>query len=566
METNAMDRRTFLGAGALLGGALAGNALWGCTPQTSLGSTEGASTEKQEKTSSPSGTANEESWYGTEPETPDVSETLDVDVLVCGAGHSGVACAAVLGAKGVSNTLVVEKNPTIGTGRTYIGAIDTTAQKAADAKCDKMTAVNELARYASNRCDEQLLKLWADRSGEAIDFFADELAEFGITHVAETDLGEGRHGYYDCPNVHTKFIVPDDENYLPYLQQKAEDYGVTFRFDTPLVKLLKDNDKVVGAIVGSEDNGCIQVNAKKGVVLACGGYANDPELLQKLNPVGQETVVLDTSQAGDTGDAIKAGIWAGGFKDAVASAMVFDRAIGNPGIKGGYPYEGSGFFMNFGSQPFLRVTYNGKRFCNEAAPYDFTLHSAWVASPEHICCVLWDANYYENAEAFHTLGCSRIVPSNASPATGEGGGKAAMDATLEMYADTIQKADTLEELAEKLGIPSDTLVATVDRYNELAEKGVDEDFGKPARDLIALKTPPFYGVPLGGSLLTTMDGLRINSNLQVLNQADYEPIEGLYAIGDTSGGFFCNNYPELYVGVASGRSLTWAYLAALELA
>ena len=81
METNAMDRRTFLGAGALLGGALAGNALWGCTPQTSLGSTEGASTEKQEKTSSPSGTANEESWYGTEPETPDVSETLDVDAV-----------------------------------------------------------------------------------------------------------------------------------------------------------------------------------------------------------------------------------------------------------------------------------------------------------------------------------------------------------------------------------------------------------------------------------------------------------------------------------------------------
>lgn len=122
----------------------------------------------------------------------------------------------------MSNTLVVEKNPTIGTGRMYIGAIDTAAQKAADAKCDKMTAVNELARYASNRCDEQLLKLWADRSGEAIDFLADELAEFGITHVAETDLGEGRHGYYDCPNVHTKFIIPDNENYLPYLRRRPK--------------------------------------------------------------------------------------------------------------------------------------------------------------------------------------------------------------------------------------------------------------------------------------------------------------------------------------------------------
>ena len=289
-------------------------------------------------------------------------------------------------------------------------------------------------------------------------------------------------------------------------------------------------------------------------------------MLRQLNPVGQETVILDTSQTGNVGDGIKAGIWAGGLKDAVPTAMIFDRAIGAPGISGGYPYQGAGFFMNFGSQPFLRTTTKGERFCNEAAPYDFTLHSAWVASPEHICYTFWDANYYANAEAFNTVGCSRIVPSTSIPETGEGGGKAAMDATLEMYGELIQKADTWEELAEKLGIPSDSLVKTIKRYNEMCEKGVDEDFGKDASDMIALQTPPFYGTALGGSLLTTMDGLRINTDLSVLNAQSYEPIKGLYAIGDTSGGFFCNNYPELYVGLASGRSLTWAYLVAKSVA
>jgi succinate dehydrogenase/fumarate reductase flavoprotein subunit len=552
-----MNRRSFLGIVAALGATAAGSSLVGCSPG---GSTTGSSTPEEKAYAVDSA----EQWYGSAPtiSDADVVETIEVDVLVCGSGHSGTACAMTLGSLEAGKVLVIEKNATVGVGRTYIGAIDTTAQKEAGANCDKLYAVNDLARYASNRCDERLLKLWADNSGEAIDFMASELAEYGITHVAETDRGEGYHGIYEMPNVHTKFIVPENGNFLTYMQQKAEGYGVEFRFETPLVSLIKDDSGKVAGAYAKTAEGYLKINAGKGVILATGGYANDADLLQKLNPVGQETVILDTSATGNAGDGIKAGIWAGGIKDAVPTAMIFDRGIGAPRIRGGYPYEGAGFFMNFGSQPFLRTTYRGERFCNEAAPYDFTLHSAWVASPEHVCCTFWDANYYENVEAFHTVGCSRIVPSNAVPETQEGGGKDAMNTTLEMYEGLIQKADTWEELAEKLGIPADTLTQTIDRYNELAGKGVDEDFGKPAKDLIALKTPPFYGVVLGGTLLTTMDGLRIDTNLNVVDAEAYEPIEGLYAIGDASGAFFCNNYPELYVGVASGRSLTWAYLAA----
>ena len=83
--------------------------------------------------------------------------------------------------------------------------------------------------------------------------------------------------------------------------------------------------------------------------------------------------------------------------------------------------------------------------------------------------------------------------------------------------------------------------------------------------MIALDKPPFYSALQGGSLLCTLDGLRINTKMQVLDKSG-EPIEGLYAAGDCSGGFFAHNYPEYIVGVAVGRTLTEGYLLGAELA
>ena len=93
----------------------------------------------------------------------------------------------------------------------------------------------------------------------------------------------------------------------------------------------------------------------------------------------------------------------------------------------------------------------------------------------------------------------------------------------------------------------------IKKYNSFCEKGVDEDFGKEAYRLSAIRQPPFYGCWFGGSLLTTIDGLRINENCQVLDP-ELNVIEGLYAAGDVSGSFFSGNYPEYVVGVACGRS------------
>ena len=99
----------------------------------------------------------------------------------------------------------------------------------------------------------------------------------------------------------------------------------------------------------------------------------------------------------------------------------------------------------------------------------------------------------------------------------------------------------------------------------MAKLGEDKDFGKPAKDMLALKKAPYYGVTYGGWLLTTMDGLRINENIQVIDK-NGNAIEGLYAAGDVAGGFFANNfYPELVVGVAVGKSMTFARHAVLHM-
>ena len=125
----------------------------------------------------------------------------------------------------------------------------------------------------------------------------------------------------------------------------------------------------------------------------------------------------------------------------------------------------------------------------------------------------------------------------------------------------IVQADTVEELADKLGLPKDTFTATVDRYNELAAKGEDEDYGKEDYRLSTLSEAPFYGVrQAGGYLICTIDGIQIDDNMHAIDQ-DFKAIPGLYVIGDMSGNYFSGSYPSLMAGAAAGRSATFGRFA-----
>ena len=543
-------------------------------------------------------------WYGTEPEiTPsEINEIIETEVLICGAGNAGMM-AAMAAAKEGAKTLVIEKSNRVGLIKPYMGAIDTKAQKAAGekARIDKEEIVQELLGYGkklaeekkvygpnykaskyrgSNEVNEKLIRLWADESGEAFDFLADELSEYGIKHVVEYDIGNGEHGGFKAFPVHTKLLVPFYKGgpfavahagvYVleKYFVKKTKSLGARYMFNTALVKLIKEENRVTGVIARKKDGSYIRINASKGVLISTGGYAAQEDLVAELNPEATSISVIRYVQKGNHGDGIKAGIWAGGEKDKYPSAMVFDRGVTKPGGKADVPIRPGSTFdsLFFGSQPFMKVNMEGKRYCNESVPYDVILNPL-QNEKNGVACIIWDANYWKHVKRFHTIGCSRMIPSKSRPKTFEGMGWLPNYCfiLLMRLKGYVKKARTIEGLARKLKLPVEELKSTVERYNEMAKIGEDKDFGKPAKDLLALKKPPYYGVTYAGWLLTTMDGLRINEETQVLDKKG-NAIEGLYAAGDVAGGFFANNfYPELVVGVAVGKSMTFARHAVLHM-
>ena len=186
--------------------------------------------------------------------------------------------------------------------------------------------------------------------------------------------------------------------------------------------------------------------------------------------------------------------------------MLFDRGIVAPGVDGGYVASDSAFGgkafpgpirqYNPGTQPFLKVNRNGERFANESSPYNDIVYAA-AHQPGRVYAQICDANVLEDAKRFHTIGCSA-----QTRAGGEKYFQGKVDEAV--AAGTLFVCDTIEELADKLGFTGeakDTFLATVDRYNELYDKQNDEDFGKPAYRLSAIRTAPFYGCWLGAQFL-----------------------------------------------------------------
>ena len=321
-------------------------------------------------------------WLGKAPEIAEseIVETVETQVLVVGAGNSGLMTAAKA-AEGGMQVLVIEKALSSMTERHWIGAVDTAAAKEAGVEVDKDKLAAELCRYASHRCDERIIRLWLNHSGEAVDWYAGVVKQYnpGVKLHMEWDLGAEDHGvYHVVPTMHNfQDDIPEHDyseatsayglsSLTRYLQEK----GGQVRYETVLVKLEQDgNGRVTGAIAKA-GNGYIRIKASKGVALCCGGYAYEKTMLATLNPCAfQSTVEADASTL-DTGDGIKAAMWIGADKDPEPTAMLFDRGTIAPDQLSDGNWEKSGYF-HLGSQPWLKVNLRGERFCNESLPYDF---------------------------------------------------------------------------------------------------------------------------------------------------------------------------------------------------
>ena len=530
-------------------------------------------------------TGDENDWLGTEPDIDEaaITETVDTDILIVGAGNGGMFAAAYAAANGL-NFRIIEQNGNVQDTRHWYGAIDSAAAKAAgEEPFDRAKLLSEISRYASGKCDQRVVKTWINESAAMHDFMRSILEDkYGWV----CDFTSGSEAAWPAENAehNTDYLFPVEEhNYmaseresglarnellLQYIQELG--YGVDFK--TSLAKLEKNSEGRITGIIAQnmDDDHFIRYNAAKGVLLACGGYAGNPYMMQQLDPLGTSVTTACSYSPADKGYGIRAAVWAGANLDKEAAPMLFDRGIVAPGVDAGYVDSDSAFGgkafpgeirqFNPGTQPFLKVNRNGERFANESCPYNDIVYAA-AHQPGRVYAQISDANMLEDAKRFHTIGCSAGTRKNT------------MEGLEKTFASAEEKgcffrADTIEELADKMGFTGDakdTFLATVERYNELYDKQNDEDFGKPAYRLSAIRTAPFYGYWLGASLLTTEQGIAINEKGQALD-TNNQPMAGLYITGDMSGSFFANNYPCLMAGVAMGRTLTFAMKAIKQMA
>ena len=529
-------------------------------------------------------TGDENDWLGTEPDIDEaaITETVDTDILIVGAGNGGMFAAAYAAANGL-NFRIIEQNGNVQDTRHWYGAIDSAAAKAAgEEPFDRAKLLSEISRYASGKCDQRVVKTWINESAAMHDFMRSILEDkYGWV----CDFTSGSEAAWPAENAehNTDYLYPVQEhNYMAsesasglprneLLLQYIQELGYDVDFKTSLAKLEKNSEgRITGIIAQStEDDHFIRYNANKGVLLACGGFPGNPYMMEQLDPLGTSVTTACSYTPADKGYGIRAAIWAGAHLDAEPAPVLFDRGLVAPGVDAGYADNGSAFGgkafpgtvgqYNPGSQPFLKVNRHGERFMNESQEYDNASHASFQ-QPGHVYAMIHDANYFEDVTRFHTIGCSavtRLVPGG-------------MEKKLEQYAEEglIMKADTIEELADKMGFTGadkDNFVATVARYNELYDKQNDEDFGKPASRLSAIRTAPFYGCWLGASLLCSMQGISITENCQA-KDSNNEPIPGLYITGDMSGSFFQNNYPCVMGGTACGRTMTFAIKSIKQMA
>ena len=531
----------------------------------------------------PTGDAND--WLGKEPDIDEtaITETVDTDILIVGAGNGGMFAAAYAAANGL-NFRVIEQNANVQDTRHWYGAIDSAAAKEAGEKpADRAKLLSEISRYASGKCDQRVVKTWINESAAMHDFMRSILEDkYGWV----CDFTSGSEAAWPTENAehNTDYLFPVQEhNYMAsesasglarneLLLQYIQELGYDVDFKTSLAKLEKNSEgRITGIIAQStEDDHFIRYNANKGVLLACGGFPGNPYMMEQLDPLGTSVTTACSYSPADKGYGIRAAVWAGANLDKEAAPMLFDRGVVAPGVDGGYVDSDTAFGgkafpgkirqYNPGTQPFLKVNRNGERFANESCPYNDIVYAA-AHQPGRVYAQICDANILEDAKRFHTIGCSAQTRNG-----GEKYIQGKMDEAIE--AGALFKCDTLDELADKMGFTGaakDTFLATVERYNELYDKQNDEDFGKPAYRLSAIRTAPFYGCWLGASLLTTEQGIAINEKGQALD-TNNQPMEGLYVTGDMSGSFFANNYPCLMAGVAMGRTLTYAMKAVKQMA
>ncbi|SHI18127.1 Succinate dehydrogenase/fumarate reductase, flavoprotein subunit [Sporobacter termitidis DSM 10068] len=479
-----------------------------------------------------------------------LTQREEADVVVIGAGIAGVACALRAAQTGAS-VLVLEKGASWSGRGGNIGVANSAFMRGAGYENDLEAVAREWIKRCGNRCDEKILWLYLNNGGRAMDWLVDILTrpEYGARPALQGNAYKGET-YLEIPGSHRFFDGPmakkgaraGGADAVCAMYSEALKLGARFFFKCPAEQLVKENGAIIGAIA-KDGEGHLLARARRGVVLATGDIGGNDAMCEDLAPIANRVAAkIYAPKGGNMGDGHRMGLWAGGaFEDAPFPTILHPQAY------------------HYANYCFLFVKPDGTRFMNE----DNYVQGKSVAILRERMTYAWsiiDSDW----------------PAKVPPTLQYGGGmfwgqdyvlgekdfdveaeKAQLQRGLERGV--VVSAGTPEALAGKMGVPADTFAAVFERYNTMARAGQDLDFGKRRELMVPLDKPPYYALKFGPALLAVAGGLRVDTDMRVLNEAG-APVPGLYAIGNAAGGRYGVDYPILIAGNSHGTALTFGYL------
>jgi len=540
------------------------------------------------------GNASYDEWLGSAPEFDHIDVELEADVVICGGGLAGVA-ATRAAVEGGASVIQFEKTEKLQARFGDFGSIGSRISERWGRRGEdlKQGIMRHFMKESSYWPRQRILKYWLDNSGAALDWYLEGKPDLHILSRTIDPIPEGVEAWlqparYPGPS---ETYDADSDNYPSYqitvqfrpthepvllgnYRLACEKGSVQTFFKTPVKKLLTgDKGRVIGVIAMGYDGSVYKAMAKKGVVLATGDYSGNLDILYYYCPWVRNNLNIYTAidpegYLADTGDGHRMGMWIGALMERGPHAPNVHN-MGGP----------------LGVAPYLQLDLAGERFMNEDVSgqqienqltvlpgntswqiYD----NAWpdqlkYMSPGHGCVCMWlDDDDVTARRVNHTLSSN---DGYTTPGTVEGAASGIHTVTKGGAggAPTI-KADSIEALVEKMGLPREKALASIRRYNELALKGSDEDFGKTALRMFPLEKAPFYASKLTPApILVSMSGLESDHHSRCLN-ADGNPIPGLYVCGNVQGGRFSIEYPITVPGMSHSMALTFGRLAGMNAA
>ena len=546
METKGLTRRNFMTGALAAAGAVGAMGLAGCSPSSQSATTTQAATTDTSNTSL-------HTWETAPKPITDFADELEADVVIIGAGMAGCTAAQAAAEAGAS-VIVVEQFSGITAHGEDIGGIGTKLQAENGIEVDKDEAARLIYQWSQQLANWNLIRVFTERSGEVLDYYIDMARDQGIEinldnrMTARSDWDDLEERFRQFRTAHKFGPLQESQRedgqwqsatFIDMCKDDAEANGATFMFDTKAEQLIKDGDAVTGVVV-SDGDGYKKIVANNGVIIATGGIGNNQEMIECWCPLALRADTNSyTPEGGESGDGILMGMWAGAAPGKSTPAPMVHPVNLAP--------MGPGF-----DTTWLTVDRNGQRYCCEMG-YEPIVTNARMNTPGNVAFAIMDADYKEHAIKQEPVKSDSFVD----------GLEEAVEAAVK--EGTYYKGETLDDLAKEISVPAGALKASIDRYNQWCDTGVDKDFGVPERFLSPIKNGPFYACKVNAWLLALPYGLHVDQNSQVCT-ADDKPIEGLFAIGNAQGDFFGNSYPVTCPGTSHGRCVTFGRLAGQALA